>query len=73
MSEQERLAELRAANTELQVLMALEKETDNTIRFEELERPGGLLTLRKLYVQKKALARIDNPSMIEVIIKAAKA
>lgn len=57
---------------ELRVLLAMEKETDNTVRFEELERTGGLLTLRKLYVQKKALARIDNPSMIQVIIRAAK-
>lgn len=66
MSEREQgLAELRA-------LMALEKETDNTVRFEELERPGGLLVLRKLYVQKKALARINNPAMVEVIIRATR-
>lgn len=59
---------------ELRALLTLDgKETDNTFRFEELEQPGVVLVTKKLYVQKKALARIGNPGLIEVIVRAGKA
>lgn len=54
---------------ELHVLMVESKKTANTVMFAEVEQPGGQVVLRTLYVQKKALARIGNPQMIDVVVR----
>lgn len=49
-----------------------EKSTVRTIRFEEVVPPGGEAIANYFYLQKKALARIANPGMVEITIRAVR-
>jgi hypothetical protein len=55
----------------LRVLLVRQRSTANTVLFEEVVRPDHLLVMGRQYVQKKALAMIGNPDMIEVVIRPA--
>ena len=46
----------------------LEKETKNTIRFQEAERPDGPPVIGTLYIQKFAIRQLGNPEKITVTI-----
>lgn len=45
-----------------------ERKTTNTIRFEEVPRPGEERVVGYFYVQKKALAKIGNPRILQVTV-----
>jgi len=47
----------------------LEKETKNTIRFAEAERPDGPPAVGSLYLQKYAHKQLGSPTEITVTIK----
>jgi hypothetical protein len=55
----------------LRVLLVKQRQTSNTVRFEEVVHPDRHLVMGTQYVQKKALAMIGNPDMIEVVIRPA--
>ncbi len=56
---------------ELKAKFVVEKETKNTVRFQEVESDSAPI-LGTLYIQKWALRKLGNgtPKMIEVTIKA---
>jgi len=45
-----------------------EKETKNTVRFQERERDDGPPIIGTLYVQKYALKQLGNPETLTVTI-----
>ena len=52
------------------VEFAKERETKNTVRFQEVESPAGdPPVVGTLYVQKWVLNRLDNPERIAVAIQ----
>lgn len=62
-----------ANDQELRLSLVKEKTTANTVAFKELDTGSGSMMLGRLgllYVDKKALARIGNPEMITVVIRA---
>lgn len=52
----------------LRVIFTKEKETANTVRFQEVEEGSSGTVVGRLYMQKKALKQIGNPQMIIVQI-----
>ncbi len=53
------------------VTMVLEKETKNTVRFEEEHEPTEHPVLRNCYISKVEHARLGNPTRITLTIAAA--
>ncbi len=52
----------------LTVTLVQEKETKNTIRFQEQVPPGGEPILRTVYLSKQAHAALDNCRTIKVVV-----
>jgi len=56
---------------EIEVKLRKERETKNTVRFEEIESESGEPpVIGTLYLQKWALKRIGNPDTVVVVVKA---
>jgi hypothetical protein len=55
---------------ELKVAFAKERETKNTVRFEEEPREGSEPAIGTLYVQKQALLELGSPTRLNVTIEA---
>jgi len=55
---------------ELKVSFTKERETKNTVRFEEEPREGASTVIGTLYVQKQALLELGSPSRLNVVIEA---
>ena len=47
-----------------------ERDTKNTVRFEEVEREDAGLAVGTLYIQKHAVKTIGNPDTIKLTIQA---
>lgn len=58
-------------NENIQVQFEQEKETKNTIRFNEVEGDGPPV-IGTLYVQKYILRRLGNPDTLTVTIEPGK-
>jgi len=57
---------------ELTVEFVQERETKNTVRFQEQESPrGDPPVIGTLYLQKWALRRLGNPERVSVIVRRA--
>lgn len=54
-----------------QVKLKLEKETKNTVRFEEVHDPTEHPVLRSLYISKPEHAKLGAPTEITVTIESA--
>ena len=55
---------------EIVVEFVKERETKNTVRFQEVENPDGEPpAVGTLYIQKWVLKRLDNPERIAVAIR----
>ena len=52
-----------------ELIFKLEKETKNTVRFQEAERPDGPPVVGALYLQKYALKQMGSPDTLAVTIK----
>jgi hypothetical protein len=59
----------QAKQQHLKVLLVKQRSTTNTVKFEEVTHPDRILVMGTLYVQKKALAMIGNPDLIEVTVR----
>ena len=56
---------------QVEVLLKKERETKNTVRYEEVESESGEPpVIGTLYVQKWALKRLGSPEQIRVKIEA---
>ena len=55
---------------ELVVKFVPAKETKNTIKFDEVPRPGEPLVVGNLYVQKYVVERLGSPEILTVTISA---
>jgi hypothetical protein len=49
-----------------------ERETKNTVRFEEQQPEGGAPSIGALYLQKPAARDLGNPEQLSVTVAAAK-
>jgi len=52
----------------LEVLLCVEKETKNTIRFEEVLEEGEFPVVRNLYIQKPHFEQLGKPQRIKLTI-----
>jgi hypothetical protein len=56
---------------QVEILLKKERETKNTVRYEEVESESGEPpVIGTLYVQKWALKRLGSPEQIRVTIEA---
>ncbi len=55
---------------EIKLEFVKEKETANTIRFQEVETDEMPLQIRTIYLQKFAFKKLGNPEKITVTIQA---
>jgi hypothetical protein len=55
----------------MRVAFVKERETKNTVRFEEERREGAAAAIGTLYVQKQALLELGSPTRLNVAIEAA--
>lgn len=55
----------------IEITLTQEKETKNTVKFEEDENDLGHLVIRSLYINKKEHKDIGAPKKITVTIDAA--
>ena len=53
------------------VTLKRQKDTKNTVRFEEIEREDAALAVGTLYVQKHAVKALGNPETITLTIQSA--
>jgi hypothetical protein len=53
------------------ITFAVEKETKNTVKFQEVPVKGQADYVGQLYVQKHTIEALDNPTTITVTIDAA--
>ena len=57
---------------EVSAEFAFERETKNTVRFQEAESPDGdPPIIGTLYVQKWVLRRLGNPQRLKVVLRDA--
>lgn len=71
---------MASQSTPLVVVMSVERDTKNKIRFQEVDAEGGGKTaqpvtkdkavLEKLYISKKALKKLGEPGSLRVTIEA---
>ncbi len=53
------------------ITLKRQKDTKNTVRFEEVEREDAALVVGTLYVQKHAVHALGNPDTITLTIQPA--
>lgn len=54
----------------LRMILTREKETQNTVRFKEVEDGSVEVAVGYLYIKKAALKRLGDPEMITVQIES---